>query len=105
MIAGEAGSIKLIFFSGLVMFPAAAETETVCGVVIPLRVAVATPLVVVVTAEMVPFDVVENVTTVPFAMTPLGPTGVTVAVSVTGELMFAWLALVVRATESGAFGS
>jgi hypothetical protein len=103
MIDGEVGSIKVTFISGLVMFPAAALTETVCGVVL-VRVAVAAPFVVGADAVKEPSEEVK-VTTVPFAMTPLGPTGVTVAVSVTLVLILAWLALEVRATESGAFGS
>lgn len=101
MLDGEVGSIKLTVFTGLVTAPTDAVISTVCGAAIPLRVAVATPFVVVVTAEIVP-AVEVNVTTVRSAMTPLGPKGVTVAVRVTGALIFTRLAPV-TATDCGEF--
>ena len=104
MFDGEFGSIKLTVITGLVTPPADAVISTVCGTAIPLRVAVATPFVVVVTAEIVP-AVEVNETTVPAAMTPSEPTGVTVAVRVTLVPILAVLALAVSATDFGEFGS
>lgn len=109
MLIGEFGSTKPTVFAGLTTPPADAVTETVCGAATPLRVALATPFVVVVIAESVPADVV-NVTTVPSAMLPPGPpvplvpAGVTVAVSTTLVLILA-VAAPLTVIESGAFGS
>jgi hypothetical protein len=108
---GTFGSIKLTVLAGLVTPPADAVTVTVAGDAIPLRLAVATPPTVVVTAEKVAPGVREaKVTTVPSGMAPPGPplpfvpSGVTVAVSATLVPILAVFAPV-TATELGAFGS
>lgn len=84
--------------------PATVAVTEAVPVVVPVRVAVATPPVVVVMLENVP-SVDAKLTTVPSAITPPGPAGATVAVMTTDWLTNADVGLAVMVTEPGRLGS